>query len=145
MYHLPDPERQYQFYEGVPVKRLLAWVVDTVLIAILCVVAIPFTAFVGLFFLPLLFAVLSFVYRVATLAGGSATLGMRFAAIEFRTMDGERLDGSTALLHTIGYYLSFAFPIAQVISVVMMLTGARGQGLTDMVLGTVVLNRRSAG
>ncbi|MEO1734456.1 MAG: RDD family protein, partial [Pseudomonadota bacterium] len=38
---------------------------------------------------------------------------------------------------------SFAFPIVQVISVVLMLTNARAQGLTDHVLGTVALARRA--
>ena len=26
--HLPDPDRDAQFYAGVPVKRLIAWFVD---------------------------------------------------------------------------------------------------------------------
>ena len=29
MIHLPDPARQPQFYDGVTIKRGLAWVVDT--------------------------------------------------------------------------------------------------------------------
>lgn len=143
MFHLPDPDRQPQFYEGVAGKRLLAWLIDTVLVAALCALVIPFTFFTGLFFLPFLFAAINFVYRVATLSGGSATLGMRFAAIEFRTQDGERFDAGTALLHTGGYYLSFALPLIQVVSVVMMITQSRGQGLTDLALGTVALNRRA--
>ncbi len=144
MFHLPDPDRQPQFYDAVPAKRLIAWVVDTLLVVVLCVLIVPFTAFTALFFLPFLFAVLNFIYRVATLASGSATLGMRFAAIEFRTAAGERFDTGTAVLHTCGYILSFMVPILQVISVIMMLTTARGQGLTDTVIGTVALNRRAA-
>lgn len=143
MHNLPDPDRQPEFYDSVPAKRLFAWVVDTVLIGLLCILILPFTAFAALFFLPLLFAVISFVYRVATLAGGSATWGMRLAAIEFRTDRGERFDTGTALMHTLGYMVSFAIPILQVISVIMMLNTARGQGLTDTVLGSAALNRRS--
>ncbi|MEC8015082.1 MAG: RDD family protein, partial [Pseudomonadota bacterium] len=55
---------------------------------------------------------------------------------------GRRLDGSLALLHTAGYSISVAIPVLQVISVLMMLTSSRGQGLTDALLGTVMLNRR---
>ena len=142
MFDLPDPDRQPQFYEAVPAKRLIAWAVDTVLVVLLCAVIVPFTAFTALFFLPFLFAVLNFIYRTATLASGSATWGMRFTSIELRRQDGTRLDGTTALMHTAGYTLSFMVPVLQVISVIMMLTTARGQGLSDTVLGTVMLNRR---
>ena len=72
------------------------------------------------------------------------SLGMRFAGIELRDAYGARLDLGGALAHTTGYTISLAIPLLQVISVVMMLTGARGQGLTDAFLGTVALNRRAA-
>ncbi len=142
MFNLPDPDRQPQFYESVPAKRLIAWIIDTVLIVVACVLIVPFTAFTGLFFFPLLIAVVGFVYRVATLSSGSATWGMRFAGIEFRTAQGARFDATMAILHTAGYTISFAIMPLQVISVILMATGPRGQGLSDMVLGTVALNRR---
>jgi uncharacterized RDD family membrane protein YckC len=144
MHHLPDPNRQPQFYQSVPTKRLIAWLIDLVLIVVLCVLALPLTAFLGLFFWPIMLLVIGFAYRVVTLANGSATWGMRFAGVEFRDAQGQRFDLSLALLHTVGYSISFAFPILQVISIVMMLTGARGQGLTDAFLGTVALNRRAS-
>lgn len=143
MIHLPDPDTQAQFYEGVALKRLLAWIVDTILIILAAVVVLPFTAFTGLFFFPLLVLVVGFVYRTATLAGGSSTWGMRLFAIEFRTMHGERFDLGTAFAHTLGYTLSLAVFPAQAVSILLMLTTPRGQGLTDHVLGTVALNRRA--
>lgn len=141
--HLPDPDMQPEFYRAVPAKRLLAWVIDAILITVLVVVAIPFTAFTGFFFMPVLFLVLGFAYRYATIALGSATWGMRFAGVELRDAYGARLDGSLAFLHTLGYTISVAIPVLQVISIVLMLTSARGQGLTDHFLGTVALNRRA--
>lgn len=143
MPHLPDPFSQPQFYATVPTKRLIAWVIDLVLTVFLCALALPFTAFLGLFFWPVMLLVVGFAYRVVTLATGSATWGMRFAGVEMRANDGTRFDLSLALGHTIGYSVSFAFPVLQVVSIVMMLTGARGQGLTDTVLGTVAINRRA--
>lgn len=143
MSHLPDPFRQPQFYRSVPMKRLIAWIIDTVLILVLCAGVVVLTAFVGLFIWPLLILVIGFAYRVVTLANGSATFGMRFTGIELRGADGARFDMDLALAHTAGYTLSFALPVLQVISVVMMLTGARGQGLSDAFLGTVALNRRA--
>ena len=140
---LPDPVRQPEFYDSVPVKRGIAWAIDFVLIMLLVVPAVVLTAFIGLFFLPVLFAVVGFVYRVATIAGGSATWGMRLMAIELRDAAGRRLDFGQALLHTAGYTLSIAIAPLQLISVVLMLVTERGQGLTDMVLGTTALNRRA--
>ena len=145
MFHLPDPDRQPEFYDAVTSKRLIAWAIDTLLVCVICALIVPFTAFVALFFWPLLFAVVNFLYRVATLSSGSATWGMRFAAIEFRTAEGTLFDGQSAILHTAGYTLSLAVPVLQVISIVMMLTTPRGQGLTDTVMGTVALNRRAMG
>ena len=140
---LPDPDRQPQFYASVPAKRLVAWVVDTLLIVLISLGVVLATAFVGLLIWPLLYLTIGFAYRVVTLANRSATLGMRFAGIEFRTASGSRFDMGHALLHTTGFTLSVAVPILQVISVVMMLTGPRAQGLTDLFLGTAALNRRS--
>lgn len=142
MPHLPDPFRQPQFYQSVPTRRLFAWLIDLALIVILCVLALPLTAFLGLFFWPVMLLVIGFAYRIVTIANGSATWGMRFVGIELRNAQGARFDLSLALAHTIGYSVSVAFPILQVISVVMMLTGARGQGLTDALLGSVALNRK---
>jgi uncharacterized RDD family membrane protein YckC len=142
MTSLPDPEYQAEFYTMTVPKRLVAWVIDSILIVLLCVGAVFLTAFVGLFIWPLLYLVIGFVYRAATLSNGSATLGMRFAGIELRDLTGRRLDGQQAVLHTAGYTLSIAIPVLQVISIIMMLTTAKGQGLSDSLLGTVVLNRR---
>lgn len=141
---LADPLTQPQFYRDVASKRLLAWVVDTVVVALISLVIVPFTAFVALFFFLGLFAVVSFVYRVITLATGSATWGMRLMAIEIRDASGARFDLVQAFLHTLGYTISWAVAPLQLISVVLMATSNRGQGLTDMVMGSAAMNRRAA-
>lgn len=138
----PDPDTQPEFYSGVATKRLFAWVVDAIIILIACLVVLPFTAFTGLFFFPLMMLVIGFFYRVATLSSGSSTWGMRLMGMELRTQDDERLDTSTAFLHTLGYTVSISVMPLQLISIVLMGTTARCQGLSDMVLGTVALNRR---
>ncbi|WP_246831325.1 RDD family protein [Pseudotabrizicola formosa] len=139
----PDPERHAAFYEGVLPKRFLAWVLDLVLIGLVTALIVPFTAFTALFFLPALFLVVGFVYRWFTLSGRSATWGMRLMNIEFLDRNGQRFDGATALLHTLGYTLSMAFVMPQILSVVLMLTSSRGQGLSDLVLGSVAINSPS--
>ncbi|MRH20244.1 RDD family protein [Rhodovulum strictum] len=141
LWGLPDPALHAEFYKDVPAKRLVAWVVDTVLILLIALLALPFTAFAAVFVLPLFVAVVGFAYRTVTLARGSATWGMRLVAIEIRNGRGERLDLPSAALHTLLYSLSMAFVLPQVASVVLMLTGARAQGLHDLLLGTAAINR----
>ncbi len=114
------------------------------LIAVICLLILPFTAFTGIFFFPLLMLAVGFAYRVVTIANRSATWGMRLMAIEFRTANGERFGLGLAFAHTMGLSISFAMPLLQVISVVLMLTTARGQGLTDHLLGTVAVNRAAS-
>ena len=141
---LPDPERHADFYADVPLKRAIAWIVDTVLILALTLLALPFTGFLALFFVGGLFLVIGFLYRWVSLARRSATPGMRLMAVQFRDGQGYDFDGGTAFAHTLGYTLSMAFVFPQLLSVALMLMSQRKQGLTDLVLGTVVINRAAA-
>ncbi len=141
---LPDPRAHADLYDGVTLKRGVAWGIDIVITAVMTAVLVPFTLFTALFYLPLLYLVVSFVYRWITLARGSATIGMRLAAIELRNRDGQKLDASEAALHTLGYSLSFAIFPAQIVSVALMILSDRGQGLTDHIMGTAMLNQRAA-
>ena len=139
----PDPDSQPEFYSGIPTKRLLAWVVDAILILVASLVVLPFTAFTALFYFPLLLLIIGFAYRFITLSKGSATLGMRLMGMELRTSQDDKFDTATAFAHTLGYTLSVGMMPLQLISVVLMGTTARNQGLSDLVLGTTPLNRRS--
>jgi uncharacterized RDD family membrane protein YckC len=141
--HLPDPETQPEFYESVVTKRLLAWVLDISMIA--CIIVPIFFFTLGLAFLIAapLWLVISFLYRWATLSNRSATLGMRVMSIELRSARGQRLDGGTAFIHTLGYFLSSGMFLVQLVSIACMLASRRGQSLTDLALGTVMLNQRA--
>lgn len=138
---LPDPDLHAEFYADVAVKRLLAWLIDAVLILVLTVLVLPFTAFVGLLFFPLLWLAVGLAYRIATLARGSATPGMRIMAIEIRDRFGRRLDAGTAALHTLVYTVALGSLVVQGISVALMLSTPRGQGIPDLLLGTAAINR----
>ena len=141
---LPDPERHAEFYADVPLKRLIAWAIDAAIILVLTLIAVPFTAFTAIFFFPLLWLVVGLVYRIATIARRSATPGMRIMAIEFRTATGERLGLSTAALHTLIYSVAIGVFLLQAVSIILMLTTARGQSLPDHLLGTAAINRAAA-
>jgi uncharacterized RDD family membrane protein YckC len=140
LWGLPDPDTQSEFYADVPVKRLIAWVVDALLIFLTAFLIAILTVGLGFFFFGFLILVVAFVYRTVSLANRSATLGMRLVAIEMRTHRGERFDLATAALHTLAYQVSVAMVVPQIISIVLMLTSARAQGLTDHALGTAALN-----
>ncbi len=138
---LPNPETKPQFYQGVVVKRAIAWLIDVVFIALICIMILPFTAFTGVFFFPFMMLIFGFLYRWFTLAGKSSTWGMRVMGIEIRDRDGMRLTSGDALLHTAGYTISVAMAPLQLISAILMLVSARGQGLSDHVLGTAAINK----
>jgi uncharacterized RDD family membrane protein YckC len=138
---LPDPVQRADFYAGVRAKRLVAWVLDMILIAVLSAILLPFTAFAALFFFPVFMLVIGFFYRWFTLASGSATWGMALMGIQLREADGYKLTGSTAFWHTVGYSVSIAVAPLQLLSVIMMCLTARRQGLTDMLLNTAAINR----
>ena len=143
MSELPDPHLNPALYAGVPGKRLIAWGIDLLVTLAMTLVFIPLTLFTALLYLPILWMVISFLYRWITLANRSATWGMRFAAITLRGPDGGRLTAGQSFLHTLGYFLSTTIAPLQLISVVLMMVSARKQGLTDLVLGTAMLNRAS--
>jgi uncharacterized RDD family membrane protein YckC len=139
---LPCPEAQPEFYDGVLAKRGLAWIVDTVLITVFTLAAGILTLTVGLFLWPIFFLTIGALYRVATIAGGSATWGMRLMGIELRGPDGGRLDPVQAMLHVGGYYASWAFFLLPgLVSIGAIMATPRRQGLSDLVLGTAAINR----
>lgn len=142
---LPDPELDRQFYDGVPARRLAAWFVDLAVILILGVpLALAFgllTLGFGFLVFPFLVASVGFVYRTITIAGGSATWGMRLMGIELRRADGSRFDPLTALLHTAIYTIAFGVLVLQVVSCLAMVGSRYRQGLPDLILRTTAINR----
>jgi uncharacterized RDD family membrane protein YckC len=145
LFGLPDPERDQQFYDGVPLRRFVAWCVDVLIVLL---VAVPMATVFGLLTLgvgfavfPLIVAGVGFLYRTWTLAGGSATWGMRFTGIEFRRRDGSRFDFATALVHTGLYAVCMSFFVLQLVSCATIVGSRYRQSLGDMVLGTTAINR----
>lgn len=142
---LPDPDHAPQFYDGVPMRRFFAWIMD---LAVILLMGVPLALIFGMATLgfgfalfPLIVAGFGFFYRVATITQGSATWGMRFAGIELRRGDGTRFDFTTALLHTAIYTVAFSVVVLQVISCLTILFSRYRQGLNDLVLGTTAINR----
>ncbi|MBE9475510.1 MAG: RDD family protein [Proteobacteria bacterium] len=138
---LPDPVVDRQFYQGVPFKRLIAWFIDFIIITLIAAALVLVSFGAGAFIFPMLLFFTNIAYRIFTLSRNSATLGMIVTGVEIRNRFGNKLNLTEAAWHT-GLYtgLSLLF-FTLVISMVMMLVNARGQGLHDYFLGTTAINR----
>ncbi len=145
---VPDPVHDSQFYQGVPLRRFVAFCIDiVVIIGLWCVVLIlgllvsVLTLGIATPLAVVVFSVTSFAYRWAMLSQRSATLGMILTGIEVRSATGGPLDPVTAFLHVAGFYVSVFFTPLLVIGWIVMAATPRRQMLHDLVLGTVVINR----
>lgn len=142
--NLPDPDRDSQFYEGVPSKRLTAWIIDFLIITVFTLVAsvaIGILTFgFGFALMPMIFFGTSFFYRTLTIASQSSTWGMRMMGIELRRQDGHRLDPATAAIHTGIFMLLMASVIGWIISSLAIVSTRYNQGLPDLFLGTTAIN-----
>lgn len=138
---LPDPELQVEFYADVPAKRLVAWVIDTIITVALTAVIVLLSAFTALFILPLVFFAVAFVYRSVTIARHGATPGMQLLAIGLRTSSGDIPTPVEAMIHTFLFLVFSAMILPQILSIAMILMTARRQSPGDMLLGMAMLNR----
>lgn len=137
----PVAEFDPGFFEGVLGKRALAWIMDSIAILGLVVLVLPLTLFSGVLFLPVLYLFLGLIYRWVTVARIGATPGMWLLGLELRRRDGARLDPALAFQHALGFTISFTvFPL-QLLSIGLMLTSDHKTGLSDILLGTVAINR----
>ncbi|WP_289033515.1 RDD family protein [uncultured Roseibium sp.] len=137
---------QPELFEGVRTRRIFAFLIDAIAVAILFLPAAVLVFFLGIFTLGLgwlLFAVLSpilpIAYTAFTLGGPSAaTPGMRAMGLEMRFWYGARPYPLLAAVHVILFWFSISLltPLILLIS----LFSDRKRLLHDIVLGTLVMN-----
>jgi uncharacterized RDD family membrane protein YckC len=131
-------------YEGVRTKRIFAFVIDYVIIALLL---IPFAILVfllGIITLGLgwmLFSVLgpavALAYVWNTLGGpNQATIGMKTMGIRLERLDGRPIDGLTALVHTVLFWAGNVLLTPLILLATLFLD--RKRAAHDLLLGTVV-------
>jgi len=141
---LPDPDLDAQFYDGVTLKRFVAWVIDAIIIGILSVLASlvvgVMTLGLGFLLVPLIFVAVTFAYRGLTIATRSATWGMRLVGIELRNRAGNRLEPLQAFLHTAIFMALMATLLGWIITVICILSTHYRQGVPDLILGTTAIN-----
>jgi uncharacterized RDD family membrane protein YckC len=138
---LPDPEFHAELYADVPAKRLIAWIIDSIVTVALTALIVLLSAFTALFILPLAFLTVAFLYRTVTIARDGATPGMRMMAISLRNASGASPTPVEAALHTTVFLAASAMVLPQILSIAMILMTPHRQSLGDMLLGTAMINR----
>src|SRR5579872_6741744 len=153
--HAYDPVLNPELFEGVLARRVVAFMVDFIIIAIPVVLAAMFIFAFGVVTLGLGFAlywllppasvVWALVYFGITLGGArSATIGMRMLDLEMRTWYGEPAYFVLGAVHAIVFWFTVSFFTPFVLLVAFF--NQRRRLLHDILLGTVVINnaRRAA-
>jgi uncharacterized RDD family membrane protein YckC len=141
-----DPIALPSLYDGVLSKRVVAFVVDAILIVLLMIPAALVVFFLGIVTLGIgwllysvLFAIVALGYMAFTLGGpNSATVGMRMTGIEMRTWNGAPSFPLLGVMHALLFWFSVAL-LTPFILLVGLFT-ARRQLLHDLILGVVALN-----
>jgi len=147
--HAYDPSANPELFEGVLARRLVAFFIDLVIIAVPLILASIFILLFGLVTFGLgwlLFWLLSpasviwaLAYYGATMgSAASATLGMRAMELEIRTWYGAPAYFLLGAVHAIVYWVSVSFLTPFI--VLVGLFNARKRLLHDVVVGTVVIN-----
>jgi uncharacterized RDD family membrane protein YckC len=141
-----DPRTQPELFDGVLSKRIIAFVIDAIIIGLLMIPAVlvvfvvaVVTLGIGLLLFPPLFALVALGYVALTLGGpASATVGMRMAGLEMRTWSGAPVFPLLAIMHGLIFWISVG-ALSPLILVFGLFT-YRKQLLHDLLLGTIVLN-----
>jgi uncharacterized RDD family membrane protein YckC len=147
--HAFDPYLRPELFRGVLTRRVIAFLIDLIVLSIPIVLAVLFIAIFGLITLGLGWALFwlvspasviwALVYYGATLGGPhSATIGMRVMDLEMRTWYGAPAYFVLGAVHAVLFWISIS-----VLSPFVLLIGllnARRRLLHDLVLGTVIIN-----
>lgn len=126
-------------------RRMLSFIIDYLIIALLCVPAAVLIGFAGIITLGagwLLYAILAplvaIIYLGLTMGGDKqATIGMAMFSLRIHRLDGGRVEASLAILHGILFWIihSAGSPFMLLFS----LFSSRKRLLQDWLLGTEVI------
>ena len=142
---MPDPAAFPEVYQGVLWRRVLAYMVDLMFIAIIAVgVWVVFAVLWLLSFgllgplLWFLFGLVPLAYHTLLLSGSrSATFGMRCFDLELRSVTGERPSFLQALIQTALFYATVGMTCSLILLVALF--NRRRRTLHDFLAGTVMV------
>jgi uncharacterized RDD family membrane protein YckC len=144
---LPDPATAPELFEGVLTRRVIAFVIDVVVMSLMIVVfsliglIAGFLTF-GLAWLALIVVVPATIvlYYGATLGSARrATMGMQAMDIVLTPTRGQPLDGWMAIIHAAVFWLTtwISWPV----SLLFALFTPRRQMIHDLIVGTLMVRR----
>jgi uncharacterized RDD family membrane protein YckC len=147
--HVYDPLRDPELFESVLSRRLIAFIIDFIIIAAPVVLAAVFIfvfgiitlgfGFILFWLLPPSAVIWALFYFGLTLGGPhSATLGMRIMDLEMRTWYGAPAYFLLGVVHAIAFWLTVSFFTPFILLIAFF--NRRGRLLHDIILGTVVIN-----
>jgi uncharacterized RDD family membrane protein YckC len=144
--HAYNPVTQPQLFDGVIGKRLMAFVVDAIIILLLWVLAAVVVGVLGIITLGLawllygaIFPIVGLGYNAVTIGGSnSATIGQRMMGLEVRMWFGGKVSPLVAAFHALLFWFSFVIfcPI-----LLWALFDQRKRCLHDILAGVVLINR----
>jgi uncharacterized RDD family membrane protein YckC len=142
---MPDRFDEARLYDGVRTRRIFAFLIDYVIVALLLIPAAAIVLLLGLLTFGLgwtlfavLFPVVAIIYVWSTLGSRrQATLGMRAMSVRLERLDGRPVDGMLAVVHSVFFWVANAVltPLVLLVS----LFADRKRTLHDLLLGTVVI------
>jgi uncharacterized RDD family membrane protein YckC len=145
-FHAYDPVRQPQLFDGVIRKRIVAFVVDAIVISFLTVIAYVVVAVLGVVTLGLAWLLFGLVfpavglgYNAITIGGrNSATVGQRIMGLEVRMWYGGKVTPLIAAFHALLFWFSLVIfcPI-----LLWAFFDPRKRCVHDILAGVVVVNR----
>jgi uncharacterized RDD family membrane protein YckC len=133
-----------RLYDGVRSRRIFAFLIDYLIVLLLM---IPFgivvfllgilTLGLGWMLFGALFPLVAIFYVWNTLGGAEqATVGMRMMNVRLERLDGRRVDGLFAVVHSVLFWAANA--ILTPLILIVSLFADRKRALHDLLLGTVV-------
>ncbi len=147
--HAYDPYLQPELFRGVLTRRVIAFLIDVIVLAVPVILGYLFIAVFGLITLGLGWALFwlapaatviwAIVYYGACIGGPrSATLGMRVMDLELRTWYGAPGYFVLGAMHAVLFWISVS--VLSPFIVLVGLFNARRRLLHDFLLGTVIIN-----
>jgi uncharacterized RDD family membrane protein YckC len=146
-----DPVATPELFAGVLPRRIVAFVIDMIVIAIPLIIAWIFIFIFGLITFGLgwhLFWLLSpasvvwalFYYGLTLGSPASATIGMRVMGLQMRTWYGAPAYSVLGAVHPIVFWISVT--MLSPLILVVGLVNARRRLLHDMLVGVVIINKQ---
>ena len=147
--HAYDPATNPELFEGVLAHRVVAFIIDFIIIAVPVVLAAMFIFAFGIvtlglgwalyWLLPAASVIWAIAYFGLTLGGpSSATIGMRVMDLEMRTWYGAPAYFVLGAVHAIAFWFTVSFFSPFVLLVAFF--NERSRLLHDIMLGTVIIN-----